>query len=102
MVLHTVHVSHKAPCPHKFGSAPSVFFQTTQPLLCGHSKSFELKISELFWKVVASSRSLLFRQMGGDPSPVNLVTKKMEEQLVVSVFVDPELYNYYNRDRKGH
>lgn len=86
MVLHTVHVSHKAPCPHKFGSAPSVFFQTTQ----------------LFWKVVASSRLLLFRQMGGGPSPVNLVTKKMEEQLVVSVFVDPELYNYCNRDRKGH
>lgn len=51
---------------------------------------------------MASSRLLLFRQMGGGPLPVNLVTKKMEEQLVVSVFVDPELYNYCNRDRKGH
>lgn len=49
-----------------------------------------VKISELFWKLLVSSRLLLFRQpfMGRDSSPVTLVTEKIEK-FVLSVSLYP-------------
>lgn len=66
--------------------APSIFFHSVSPFSCGCSKQFQLKIPELFRKALGSSlfyRQPIIYQMRQDLSSINLVTKIMEEKLVL-------------------